>query len=214
MKVFRKLILFGLLFILSINLYSQTSLKAKKLLDDVSLKMSNYNNYEFTFKYMLENSQENIRQESNGKIFVSGSKYRLTTTDVSQLFDGKDLYTIIPENEEVLITSPDQNDDIIVNPTTLIEVYKSGYDFHWDILQNVRGDNIQYIKLIPSEESLDIKYILLGINLKTKNRYRLIEIGRQRTTTTLTIENFIVNKKIPIEFFYFNKADYPEYYIN
>jgi len=214
MKVFKQLFFFGLLFFLSISLYSQTSLKAEKLLDDVSLQMSNHKNYEFTFKYILENSQENIRQETNGKIVVSGKKYRLTTTDVSQLFDGKNLYTIIPENEEVLITNPDQSDDFIVNPTKLIEVYKSGYDFHWDILQNVRGNNIQYVKLIPSEESLDVTYILMGINMKTKNIYRLIEIGKQRTTTTLTLESFIVNRKISIDFFNFNKVDYPGFYIN
>ena len=214
MKVFKQLILFGLLFCLSMNLYSQTSLKAKKLLDNISLQMSNYNNYEFTFKYILENSQENIKQETNGQIVVSGEKYKLTTKDIIQLFDGKDLYTIIPENEEVLITNPDQSDDFIVNPTKLIEVYKSGYDFHWDILQNVRGNNIQYVKLIPSEESLDVTYILMGINMKTKNIYRLIEIGKQRTTTTLTLESFIVNRKISIDFFNFNKVDYPGFYIN
>ena len=214
MNKIKIVLLVNLLFYASSVLYCQTSIKAKELLDETSLKISTYQNYQFNFKYVLENSQEDIRQETKGKIFVSKEKYKLSTSDVTQLFDGKDLYTIIPENEEVLITKPDQEDDLILNPTKLIELYKSGYDFHWDIAQNVRGNNIQFVKLIPTEENLDVSYILLGINTKTKNIYKLIEVGKQRTSTTFTIENFINNSNISINFFDFKKEEYPGYYIN
>lgn len=214
MNKIKIVLLVNLLFYASSVLYCQTSIKAKELLDETSLKISTYQNYQFNFKYVLENSQEDIRQETTGKIFVSKEKYKLSTSDVTQLFDGKDLYTIIPENEEVLITKPDQEDDLILNPTKLIELYKSGYDFHWDIAQNVRGNNIQFVKLIPTEENLDVSYILLGINTKTKNIYKLIEVGKQRTSTTFTIKNFINNSNISDNFFDFKKEEYPGYYIN
>ena len=214
MNKIKIVLLVNLFFYTSSVLYCQTSIKAKELLDETSLKISTYQNYQFNFKYVLENSQEDIRQETTGKIFVSKEKYKLSTSDVTQLFDGKDLYTIIPENEEVLITKPDQKDDLILNPTKLIELYKSGYDFHWDIAQNVRGNNIQFVKLIPTEENLDVSYILLGINTKTKNIYKLIEVGKQRTSTTFTIENFINNSNISDNFFDFKEEEYPGYYIN
>ena len=214
MKIFKKILLLSLILSLPNNLFSQTSLKAKKLLDDTSIQMNSYNNYQFNFNYSLENNQENIKQETNGSIVVSAKKYKLITPDIVQLFDGKDLYTIIPENEEVLITKPDQGDDAILNPNQLIDIYKSGYDFHWDIAQKVKGDNIQFVKLIPTEESQDISYILLGINTKSKNIYKLIEVGKQRTTTTLTLEDFAINKILSNELFVFKKLDYPGFYIN
>tara|TARA_B100000780_G_scaffold57177_1_gene36294 strand:+ start:2046 stop:2690 length:645 start_codon:yes stop_codon:yes gene_type:complete len=214
MKKFKKILLLSLLFTIPNNLFSQTSLRAKKLLDDTSIQMNSYNNYQFDFNYALENNQENIKQETNGSIIVSAKKYKLITPDIIQLFDGKDLHTIIPENEEVLITKPDQDDVVILNPNQLIDIYKSGYDFHWDIAQRVRGNNIQFVKLIPTEESQDVSYILLGINTKSKNIYKLIEVGKQRTTTTLTLENFSINKILPNELFVFNKVDYPGFYIN
>ncbi len=68
--------------------------------------------------------------------------------------------------------------------------------------------------MIPTEENLDVIYILLGINMKTKNIYKLIEIGKQRTTTTLSIESLNINNDIPPSFFEFNEADYPGFYIN
>tara|TARA_B100000780_G_scaffold81060_1_gene55296 strand:+ start:4950 stop:5594 length:645 start_codon:yes stop_codon:yes gene_type:complete len=214
MKVIKQILLFNLFFFITIGLQSQTSIKAKILLDEVSLQMNNYKNYEFNFKYVLENSKENIKQETKGQIIVMSEKYKISTIDIIQLFNGKKLYTIVPENEEVLITNPDQTNDFISNPTKLVKLYESGYDFYWDISQNIGGNNIQYIKLIPTEESLDVIYILLGINMKTKNIYKLIEIGKQRTTTTLTIESLNINNDIPPSFFEFNEADYPGFYIN
>ena len=214
MKISNQFITCLIFFSLLSNLHSQTSIKAKNLLDEISLILKNHKNYQFDFKYILENNQENIRQETSGSIIVSGNKYKLLTNDITQFSDGNNLYTIIPENLEVIITKPDDEDNTILNPTELIEVYKSGYDFLWDIVQNISGQKIQYIKLIPTEDNDDISYILLGINMKLKQIYKLIEVGKQRTTTTLTIEKFNINNNLPSNLFTFNKDEYSEYYIN
>ena len=76
------------------------------------------------------------------------------------------------------------------------------------------GRNIQFIKLIPSEENTDIKYLLLGIDVDQNSIYRLIEIGNGKTTTTLTIKNQEENITLPPNFFEFDVGDYPNYYMN
>jgi hypothetical protein len=50
-----------------------------------------------------------------------------------------------------------------------------------DILQDVRGRKIQYIKLIPSNLKDQRKEILLGIDVQTKHIYNLIEMGKNGT---------------------------------
>ena len=50
--------------------------------------------------------------------------------------------------------------------------------------------------------------------MKLKQIYKLIEVGKQRTTTTLTIEKFNINNNLPSNLFTFNKDEYSEYYIN
>ena len=47
-----------------------------------------------------------------------------------------------------------------------------------DIIQNVRGRKIQYIKLNPIDSNSEISYVLLGIDINTKHVYNLIEIGK------------------------------------
>ena len=97
-----------LIFFLSIHSWSQTSLEAKYLLEKTSKKLDNYVSFELEFNYVLNNQIEQINQESSGKVTVAGDKYKLNFLDVIQLFDGKNIYTIVPENEEItLIKSTD-----------------------------------------------------------------------------------------------------------
>lgn len=192
----------------------QSDSKSIKLLDEVSSQMSSYKNFEFEFKYSLENTKENIRQETFGKIIISDNKYKLSIFELEQLFDGENLYTIIPENKEITVTDPIEDDNIMINPLDLLSFYKTGYELKWDIVQYVNNEPIQYVKLIPKNEDTNINYLLLGINMRTKHIYKLIEIGEQRTTTTLTIDNIISNKNISEDFFNFNKSNYPDYYID
>ena len=202
-------------FLLIINkVYSQSSEDAKKLLDDVSTKISSFESISFDFTYSLNNKEEQIKQETNGNVTVSGDNYKLNYLGLVQLFDGKKIYTIIPENEEITITKADNENDIGINPSKLLTFYKSGYNYFMDIKQKHLDRSIQFIKLVPYDKNSDLNYLLLGIDIKTKDIFRLIEIGKNETITTLTINNQKTNMILDKSFFSINLDDYPNYYIN
>jgi|TARA_B100001094_G_scaffold332568_1_gene405223 outer membrane lipoprotein-sorting protein len=201
-------------FLYGIHLNAQDTEAAKKLLNQVSKKIESFDTMKFDFDYVLENRQENIKQETNGSVTVSGDRYKLLFLGVEQLFDGEKIYTIVPENEEITIDNLDETEDIGINPSKLLYFYKEGYAFQWDIKQNVMGRNIQFIKLIPIEENKDVSFLLLGIDTLKKTIYRLIEIGTNETRTTLTISNFSSNINLAENFFAFDPSLYPDYYIN
>ena len=69
-------------------------------------------------------------------------------------------------------------------------------------------------KLWDAEENKDLKYLLLGIDLKTKTIFRLIEITTSQTRTTLTLKNLKTNMTLRPDFFDFDVSKYPDYYIN
>jgi len=54
----------------------------------------------------------------------------------------------------------------------------------------------------------------LGIDAKTKHIYNLIEIGKNDTKTTLTVNSFKTNQPISKSLFKFDKSKYKNYYIN
>jgi outer membrane lipoprotein-sorting protein len=210
-----KLPLITLIFFLSIHSWSQSSIEAKNLLEKASKKLDSYISFEFEFSYVLNNRAELINEESKGKVTVSGDRYKLNFLDAIQLFDGETIYTIVPENEEITLIKPtDDEEDIMFNPTNLMSFYKKGYDYHWDISQKIKEKNIQFIKLVPTVDDSDIKSILVGIDTYENHIYRLIEVGLNGTITTLTINSMEINKKLSSDFFVFDPSDYPNYYIN
>tara|TARA_B100000900_G_scaffold53458_1_gene39594 strand:+ start:7953 stop:8594 length:642 start_codon:yes stop_codon:yes gene_type:complete len=200
--------------LLYVDLISQTSNQAENLLNLASKQMESYNNIEFEFSYVLNNRIEQINQESSGQVTLASEKYKLNFLDAIQLFDGKSLYTIVPENEEITITKAQEVEDFGINPRELLQFYKNGYDYHWDISQRVKGKNIQFVKLIPVKGDSEIESLLVGIDTNQNHIYKLIEIGYNGTITTLTINNMKVNSSLPENFFIFNEADYPNYFIN
>ena len=206
--------LFVFILLLSHPLLSQNTEAARKLLDEVSGKITSFKNMKFDFTYVLENRPENIRQETNGSVTISKDLYRINFLGFEQLFDGKMTYTIVPENEEITISDPEEESEFGINPSEILTIYKKDYAYQWDIKQNVMGKPVQFIKLIPNEEKKELKYLLLGIDMRTKLIYRLIEIGRYDTRTTLTLKNVKTNINLRDDFFLFDKNKYPDYYIN
>ena len=206
---------FLFLFIGSVfTVWTQTPIEAQNLLELASKQMESYKNIEFEFSYTLNNRIEQINQESSGKVIIADDKYKLKFLDAIQLFDGKTLYTIVPENEEITITQANDDEDFGINPKELLKFHKKGYDYHWDISQRVKGKNIQFVKLIPTKEDGDIVSLLLGIDTQKNHLYKLIEVGENGTVTTLTINQIKVDGSLSENFFVFNQDDYPNYYIN
>jgi len=188
--------------------------KAKQLLSEVNEKINSYDNIEISFKYVLENESENIRQETKGKVTLEGDKYVLDILGIQRIFDGKTLYTISSEDEEVTISNENSEEENTISPSQLFSFFESGYNYTLDIIQNKMGRKIQYIKLIPIDSESEIKYALLGIDIKTKHIYNLIEIGENNTKTTLNVLEFNTNTPLPQSFFKFDASKYSDYYIN
>jgi len=201
------------LLIFSFSIHAQDK-KAKTLLDQVTAKIKTYDNIMIDFKYALSNAKENINQESKGNVTMKGNLYVLNLMGVTKLFDGKKTYTINPEDEEISITKFDDNDANAITPSKMLTFFNSGYKYNMDILQNVKGRKIQYIKLIPNNSKDSRKEILLGIDNQTKTIYNLIEVGKNGTKTTLTVNSFKTNQPLSKNQFTFEASKYPKYYIN
>ena len=208
-----KFLSIALLFFVSLTTNAQDK-NAKALLDDVTAKIKSYNNIVIDFKYSLNNAKENINQDSKGNVTLEGNKYVLNFMGATKIYDGKKSYTISPEDEEVTVSSVNDKDDKAITPAKMLTFFNSGYKYSMDIVQNVKGRKIQFVKLIPNNTKDQRKEILLGIDSQTKNIYNLIEIGKNGTKTTLTVNSFKTNQPISKNQFTFVASKYPNYYIN
>jgi len=207
----KRLILGVLAIIFATNVQAQS---AKSLLDQVSSKVKSYSNITIGFKYALNNPKENVSQETRGTVTLQGNKYFLNLMGTEQMYDGKKLHVIIPEDEEINISSQNEEDDNTVTPSKMLTFYEEGYAHKMDIVQNVNGRQIQFVKLTPIDSNSDLKEILLGIDKQTKHIYKMIQKQKNGTNVTITITSFKTNQPLSNTLFVFDKSKYQDYYIN
>jgi outer membrane lipoprotein-sorting protein len=212
-KIKFNLIYIAFLLLLGFSIQAQDK-KTKDLLVEVTSKVKSYDNITIDFKYSLNNAKENINQDSKGNVTMKGNQYVLNFMGITKIFDGKKSYTIVPEDEEITVSKVNEKDDDAITPSKMLTFFNSGYKCSLDVLQDIKGRKIQYIKLVPLSARDKRKEILLGIDVQTKHIYNLIETGKKGTKTTLTVNSFKTNQPLSKNQFTFAESKYPNYYIN
>ncbi len=198
-----KIVIIGLIVSTFIN--AQTS--GKVLLDQVTKKMKSYTSMYSTFDYSLDNQKENIHDNQQGYIYIKGDQYHLSLLDIKQIYNGKKIYTISEEDEEVTISSG-KNEETLLTPNKVLNSYKKGFKI---TLGNQKGD-IQYIVLTPEKKN-NTKKVIIGINTKTNDLYSVMEENNEGTQTTLTLTHFIPNFPVPLLLLQYDKNKYQNYLI-
>jgi len=182
--------------------------QASKLLDEVAAKYNGYENVMFTYKGNLKNAKANFDTDLQGEAKLSGNKYNATYNGTTYMFDGKKLYTINREDEQVTIATQNNDGSEMINPSNIMTFYQKGYTKELDIVQNVGGRKIQYVKLKPIKSGSDYKSILLGIDANTKHIYNTIITERSGTVITFTLKSFKTNQPLPKSSFIFDSNQY------
>lgn len=205
------LLLFILLFSLNIN--AQNDPRAEKLLSKVSSKIDSAESYKIDFKYTLENKLEGISQDALGNVTIQGDNYLLNFMGITQICDSNSIYSIVPENEEVIISNIEESEDQTIKPSKLLNFYREGYLILWDKLHSDFNKKIQFVKLIPSNSESDINYLLLGIDISNNTISKLVEIGKNKTKTILNVNSITFDPVFEQDIFIFNENNYEGYYI-
>lgn len=193
---------------LSFSTFSQNSNEAKKLLDEVAQKVETYENIYIEFDHRLDNSDADIHQETKGSVTLKKDLYHLNYMGTEQIFDGKKIYLIIHEDEEVIIQNKTKDSEEALTPSKMFSFYKNGYTYKMDELKTIKGIKIQYVKLRPIDSNSEINSILVGVDIKTKHIYDVIETGENGTKTTLEVRTFKTNQPLSEKLFIFDKAKY------
>lgn len=204
----------AILLLFLIGITSVQAQSAKSLLDEVSKKVKSYNNIVISFKYALNNPVENVSQETRGDVTLQGNKYKLSLMGTERMYDGKKIYVIVPEDEEINISSQDEEDDSSITPSKMLTFYEEGYTYKMDIVQDLNGRKIQYVKLLPIDSKSDLKEILLGIDKQTKHIYKMVQKLNNGTNVTFTVNSFKTNQPLSKTLFVFDESKYENYYIN
>lgn len=203
-----------LLSMLSINSYAQSEKEAELFIEKVLNKVYSYQNIQVEFQYVLENTIEKIKQETNGELTIEKEKYLLHLMGMTIINDGEKVYTIVPEDEEVTISDFDPENEDEISPYKMLTFYEEGYNFEMDIIQNYKGRKIQFIKLTPIDSEAEVKDIYLGVDIQTLNIHTLIQVLHNGTRIEIRLKSLKTNQNLGPKTFLFSENIYSSYYIN
>jgi outer membrane lipoprotein-sorting protein len=187
----------------------QQDQKAKAILDKLSEKTKAYKTLKAEFKFTISNKAEGINESQAGKIQIKGNKYVLSISGQDVISNGKDIYTILKDAEEVHINGiPDEDDDDFISPNKIFTLYETGFKYKY--VKEDKGMHI--INLYPKDaEDKEFHRIALYIN-KAKNQISKVKIyGKDGSTTIYRIISFTPNASIPDSKFTFDKAKHPKF---
>lgn len=202
--------LFFMLFICFSGL-TQNSEKAKRLLNEVSTTMNAYKDIYISFDYIFENKDGGVAEEiSEGDAILKGDKYVVNIFGITRIFDGSNTFTIIHENEEVNITSSEEDNPVLLTPSELINFHKSGYTYQLGKQETLNGKKIQFVNLTPIDSESEIALVKIGVDINNKHIANVKHIGKNSSETTINIKKIEVNKNLVDSLFSFNEKEFEQ----
>ena len=192
---------------LLLGLFSFFSLNGQnngiKVLEEVMNNAMKIKDANYSFKIVSENDKDLF--PISGELYIKKEKYFIDTEEIDQIFDGDKLYTIIHENEEIIVTS-DSNTFFNFTPKQIFNFFKDDFeieieksqDFYINLIaRNLIQEDLVY-KIIIDSNLLSIKRIDI------KNRDNLI------LNSFLTI-SYKYNLSLPSSLFKFDKNKFNDY---
>jgi outer membrane lipoprotein carrier protein len=196
------------------NQPSKIDTKAKKILDELSLKTKQYKTIVSEFIILAENKVAKTKDVQKGKIWIKGTKYKLDIANQIIINDSKTTYTILKDAEEVQINNSDEKkSDDQISPATIFTIYEKGFKYEFVKEEKQKdGTTIIQVKLFPNEpKKKNFHTLVLNID-KAKNQVSSFVIyGKDGTQTTYSIKNFTPNTNLADDVFAFNAKAYPKY---
>ncbi len=196
------------LILVGVSLFSwaqKVDANAKKLLDTASEKLSKNSTFYIKFNYLYSVPGQKSTVET-GQIYAAGEKYHLILPAVTQIYDGSKIYTISKDDKE--ITSSNKEDGESLSPTTILNLYKKGFDISSEGTTTINDKKCSVVKLVPTDNKKS-KSIILAIS--DNKLVRVSENYNDGSSLILTIvdfkENLIVNKSLLT----FDKNNYKDY---
>ncbi len=192
---------------LLLGLFSFSSLNGQnngiKVLEEVMNNAMKIKDANYSFKIVSENDKDLF--PISGELYIKKEKYFIDTEEIDQIFDGDKLYTIIHENEEIIVTS-DSNTFFNFTPKQIFNFFKDDFeieieksqDFYLNLIaRNLIQEDLVY-KIIIDSNLMSIKRIDI------KNRDNLI------LNSFLTI-SYKYNLSLPSSLFKFDKNKFNDY---
>lgn len=194
----KRIILLSLLMVAAICANAQNATQARKVLDKTASIIGRKGGASANFKI----SSAKIGS-TTGTIAIKGNKFHARTPQAIVWFDGKTQWSYMKSTEEVNVTTPNEAQQIAMNPYQFINIYKKGYKLGMTTTASTYN-----VHLTAQNTSRSAQELYITID---KNTYRPTQVKMRegKTWTTIAISNFQAKDQAD-GVFVFRSKDFPD----
>ena len=183
------------------NIFCQSAEEILKIAQENSLILT-----DSYYKFKIESKVDNPMLPITGELFTRGEKYFIDTKYIDQIYDGENIFTIVHENQEIIV---DNSDISLFNftPHQLLNFFKEDHEL--DFISNSKK---YIIKAISEDDG-----IVYSISINSSN-YSIEKIEMKDTSSNEVINTFLTltydyNLSVPLSLFKFDNKKYKNYTI-
>ncbi len=183
------------------NIFCQSAEEILKKAQEKSLILT-----DSYYKFKIESKLDNPILPITGELFTRGEKYFIDTNYIDQIYDGENIFTIVHENQEIIV---DNSDISLFNftPHHLLNFFKEDHEL--DFISNSK-------KYIIRATTLD-DGIIYFISINSSN-YSIEKIEMKDSSSNQVINTFLTltydyNLSVPLSLFKFDINKYKNYTI-
>lgn len=123
--------------------------KAKAILDKASAKIKSMKSLKANFALTVNNAAGKATGSKKGTFLMKGEKYKVDLSGQQIICDGKSVWTYLPANKEVQITSFNPAEQTISPAKLFSGSYNSEYKSTYVGEKTVGGKKVDVVELVP-----------------------------------------------------------------
>ena len=196
-NIFKPLVF--LIFMIS-PVYGQSAEEILEIALERSLALNN--SY---YKFVIESEVESPLLPMTGELFTKGEKYFIDTKDIDQIYDGQNIFTIVHENQEIIVG----NSDISLISFTPNQIFNF---FLEDYLLSIKSETRRHIIEAKNRNENNMIYFITinSLNYSIEKIEMKDSISDQIINTFLTL-TYDYNLTVPLSLFNFDISNYDNY---
>jgi outer membrane lipoprotein-sorting protein len=190
---------------------AQNDQKARSILEQASKKMQSFQTISIAFNFTMENPKMKINEKNAGTLLMKGKKYQVKLPEMGmQVFsDGITVWNYMKEANQVTISSVGGDEQGVIDPNTIFNVYQQGFIYSFLEEKSVSGKTISYVELLPDDKTKEFSKMVAGIEKERQVIYSLVTHGKDGNLYGIYILDFKNNQPLSDAEFTFNKSLFP-----
>ena len=151
------------------------------------------------YKFIITSEFENNLLPINGVFYIKDENYFIDTEEIDQIYDGDKFYTIIHENQEIIVSDKD-NTFFNFTPNQIFNYFLNGFELEIEKLLNN-----SYLIIAENNQEEDIFYsiVINSTNLSIEKIEMIEKKSNVRINSFLTL-TYDYNLIVPLSLFKFD----------